>query len=164
MSPEGISGKVDVGFDDEWTSNEEDVNPVDPTPTIEIGDYYYSDGSWSTVLDGNKTCIGIVYAVDARYGENASDYDGDYARIKGYVMALESTARLEFCSKEMLGTIDFTGLELNQKGYKNTKDLFADSRYTQYSDKFPVVESFITFKGQAPAPSNSSGWYIPLVC
>lgn len=157
------NGKVDVGFDDEWTSNEEDVNPVDPTPTIEIGDYYYSDGSWSTVLDGNKTCIGIVYAVDARYGENASDYDGDYTRIKGYVMALESTARLEFCSKEMLGTIDFTGLELNQKGYKNTKDLFADSRYTQYSDKFPVVESFITFKGQAPAPSNSSGWYIPSI-
>lgn len=157
------NGKVDVGFDDEWTSNEEDVNPVDPTPTIEIGDYYYSDGSWSTVLDGNKTCIGIVYAVDARYGENASDYDGDYARIKGYVMALESTARLEFCSKEMLGTIDFTGLELNQKGYKNTKDLFADSRYTQYSDKFPVVESFITFKGQTPAPSNSSGWFIPSI-
>ena len=157
------NGKVDVGFDDEWTSNEEDVNPVEPTLAMEVGDYYYSDGSWSTVLDGNKTCIGIVYAVDARYGENASDYDGDYARIKGYVMALESTARLEFCSRDMSGTIDFTGLELNQKGYKNTKDLFADSRYTQYSDKFPVVESFITFKGQTPAPSNSSGWFIPSI-
>ena len=78
-------------------------------------------------------------------------------------MALESTARLEFCSKEMYGTIDFTGLELNQSGYKNTKALFADSRYTQYSDNFPVVGTFITFKGQTPAPNSSSGWYIPSI-
>lgn len=157
------NGKVDVGFDDEWTSNEENIEPTDPTLAMEVGDYYYSDGTWSATLNGEKTCIGVVYAVDAQNGEKASDYDGDYARIKGYVMALESTARLEFCSKEMYGTIDFTGLELNQSGYKNTKALFADSRYTQYSDNFPVVGTFITFKGQTPAPNSSSGWYIPSI-
>lgn len=157
------NGKVDVGFDDEWTSNEENIEPTDPTLAIEVGDYYYSDGTWSATLNGEKTCIGVVYAVDAQNGEKASDYDGDYARIKGYVMALESTARLEFCSKEMYGTIDFTDLELNKKGNKNTKDIFADNRYTQYSDKFPVLEAFITFKEQTMVPSNSSGWYIPSI-
>lgn len=157
------NGKVDVGFDDEWTSNEENIEPTDPTLVMEVGDYYYSDGTWSATLNGEKTCIGVVYAVDAQNGEKASDYDGDYARIKGYVMALESTARLEFCSKEMYGTIDFTDLELNKKGNKNTKDIFADNRYTQYSDKFPVLEAFITFKEQTMVPSNSSGWYIPSI-
>lgn len=157
------NGKVDVGFDDEWTSNEEDIEPTDPTLAMEVGDYYYSDGTWSAALNSEKTCIGVVYAVDAQNGEKASDYDGDYARIKGYVMALESTTRLEFCSKEMYGTIDFTGLELNQGGYKNTKALFADSRYTQYSDNFPVVKVFVDFKGQALAPNSSSGWYIPSI-
>lgn len=157
------NGKVDVGFDDEWTSNEEDIEPTDPTLAMEVGDYYYSDGTWSATLNGEKTCIGVVYAVDAQNGEKASDYDGDYARIKGYVMALESTTRLEFCSKEMYGTIDFTGLELSQGGYKNTKALFADSRYTQYSDNFPVVKVFVDFKGQALAPNSSSGWYIPSI-
>lgn len=157
------NGKVDVGFDDEWTSNEEDIEPTDPTLAMEVGDYYYSDGTWSAALNSEKTCIGVVYAVDAQNGEKASDYDGDYARIKGYVMALESTARLEFCSKEMYGTIDFTGLELSQGGYKNTKALFADSRYTQYSDNFPVVKVFVDFKGQALAPNSSSGWYIPSI-
>lgn len=157
------NGKVDVGFDDEWTSNEEDIEPTDPTLAMEVGDYYYSDGTWSATLNSEKTCIGVVYAVDAQNGEKASDYDGDYARIKGYVMALESTTRLEFCSKEMYGTIDFTGLELSQDGYKNTKALFADSRYTQYSDKFPVVKVFVDFKGQALAPNSSSGWYIPSI-
>ena len=155
------NGKVDVGFDDEWTSNEENIEPTDPTLAMEVGDYYYSDGTWSATLNGEKTCIGVVYAVDAQNGEKASDYDGDYARIKGYVMALESTARLEFCSKEMYGTIDFTDLELNKKGNKNTKDIFADNRYTQY--KFPVLEAFITFKEQTMVPSNSSGWYIPSI-
>ena len=29
-----------------------------------IGDYYYNDATWSTSLDENKTCIGIVYALD----------------------------------------------------------------------------------------------------
>ena len=157
------NGKVDVGFDDEWTSNEEDIEPTDPTLAMEVGDYYYSDGTWSAALNSEKTCIGVVYAVDAQNGEKASDYDGDYARIKGYVMALESTTRLEFCSKEMYGTIDFTGLELSQGGYKNTKALFADSRYTQYSDNFPVVKVFVDFKGQALAPNSSSGWYIPSI-
>ncbi|WP_291590085.1 DUF6562 domain-containing protein [Bacteroides sp.] len=157
------NGKVDVGFDDEWTSNEEDIEPTDPSLAMEVGDYYYSDGTWSATLNGEKTCIGVVYAVDAQNGEKASDYDGDYARIKGYVMALESTTRLEFCSKEMYGTIDFTGLELSQGGYKNTKALFADSRYTQYSDNFPVVKVFVDFKGQALAPNSSSGWYIPSI-
>lgn len=157
------NGKVDVGFDDEWTSNEENIEPTDPTLAMEVGDYYYSDGTWSATLNGEKTCIGVVYAVDAQNEEKASDYDGDYARIKGYVMALESTARLEFCSKEMYGTIDFTDLELNKKGNKNTKDIFADNRYTQYSDKFPVLEAFITFKEQTMVPSNSSGWYIPSI-
>lgn len=157
------NGKVDVGFDDEWTSNEEDIEPTDPTLAMEVGDYYYSDGTWSAALNSEKTCIGVVYAVDAQNGEKASDYDGDYARIKGYVMALESTTRLEFCSKEMYGTIDFTGLELSQGGYKNTKALFADSRYTQYSNNFPVVKVFVDFKGQALAPNSSSGWYIPSI-
>lgn len=157
-----VNGSLDVDFSDDWESGtEENVDPVDPTPAMEIGDYYYSDGSWSTTLDETKTCIGVVYAVDAQYGEKASDYSSDYARIKGYVMALESTVRLEFCSKEMLGTINFTGLELNQGGYKNTKDLLADNRYMQYSDKFLVVGAFITFKEQTTTPNNSSGWYIP---
>lgn len=29
----------------------------------QIGDYYYNDNTWSTVLDENKTCVGIVFAL-----------------------------------------------------------------------------------------------------
>lgn len=161
------NGKVDVGFDDEWTSNEEDIEPTDPTLAMEVGDYYYSDGTWSAALNSEKTCIGVVYAVDAQNGEKASDYDGDYARIKGYVMALESAPnndRLAFCNKTMGETIDFTGLELTSSiGYQNTKALFADSRYTNYSESYPLFEAFKTFKDATATPGKSSGWYIPSI-
>ena len=37
-----------------------------PTVPINIGDYYYSDGTWSTERDNKKTVIGVVFAkVDA---------------------------------------------------------------------------------------------------
>ena len=29
-----------------------------------IGDYYYSDGTWSAQLDGDKKCVGVVFALD----------------------------------------------------------------------------------------------------
>ena len=30
---------------------------------LKIGDYYYSDGTWSTTLDSSKTPIGVVFYV-----------------------------------------------------------------------------------------------------
>lgn len=35
-----------------------------------VGDYYYSDGSWSTGYDANRTCIGTVFAL-------SEEKDGD---------------------------------------------------------------------------------------
>ena len=36
-----------------------------------IGDYYYSDATWSTLLDESKKCVGIVYALDDANGNIA---------------------------------------------------------------------------------------------
>lgn len=35
-----------------------------PLAPARVGDYYYSDGTYSTDRDENKTCIGIVYALN----------------------------------------------------------------------------------------------------
>ena len=156
------NGKVDVEFGDGWESDTEtDVTPENPTPTMNIGDYYYADGTWSTAIDSEKECIGVVYAVDANYGEKANEYAGEHTRIKGYVMALESTNRLVFCNQGMWEAINLAGLELANGGYKNTKTLLEDSRYTNYSSEYPVVDDFIKFKTATVAPAKSSGWYIP---
>ena len=33
-------------------------------PSAKVGDYYYSDATFSSEKNENKTCIGIVYALD----------------------------------------------------------------------------------------------------
>ena len=38
-------------------------------PNAQIGDYYYNDATWSTELNVNKTCVGIVYALENESGK-----------------------------------------------------------------------------------------------
>lgn len=162
------NGQIDTDFG-EWNPDLDngDVEPTEPTVNPEIGDYYYSDGTYSSELkeDANNPCIGIVFATKAIDGDAASAY-GEYTSIKGYVMALESAptnTRKAFCIKEMSETIDFTGLELTKAGYENTKALLADSRYTDHTDSYPVIADFITFRDATATPEKSSGWYIPSI-
>lgn len=35
-----------------------------PVAPAKVGDYYYSDGTYSTEMNEEKTCIGIVYALN----------------------------------------------------------------------------------------------------
>ena len=162
------NGQIDTDFEG-WNPdiNGEDVEPTVPTVNPEIGDYYYSDGTYSSELktDANNPCIGIVFATKVLDGDAASNY-GSYTSIKGYAMALESAptnTRKAFCVKEMSETIDFTGLELTKTGYENTKALLADSRYTEHADSYPVIADFIAFKEKTATPDKSSGWYIPSI-
>lgn len=48
-----------VTADDDWKGMNEVTEPA------EKGDYYYEDGTWSTDLDNQKRCIGIVFQVNA---------------------------------------------------------------------------------------------------
>lgn len=162
------NGQIGTDFEG-WNPdiNGEDVEPTVPTVNPEIGDYYYSDGTYSSELktDANNPCIGIVFATKVLDGDAASNY-GSYTSIKGYAMALESAptnTRKAFCVKEMSETIDFTGLELTKTGYENTKALLADSRYTEHADSYPVIADFIAFKEKTATPDKSSGWYIPSI-
>lgn len=161
-------GQIDTDFG-EWNPDIDggDVDPTEPTVDPKVGDYYYQNGTYSSELksDASNPCIGVVFATKISDGDDASNY-GDYTRIKGYVMALESAPtdnRREFCSKDMNGNIDFTGLELTKTGYENTKAFLADSRYTTNSTSYPVIVDFITFKEKVTTPEKSSGWYIPSI-
>ena len=51
-----------------------------------IGDYYYSDGTWSTERDGSKTVIGLVFCTTPTSDDIARGYK------HGYVIALKDYA------------------------------------------------------------------------
>lgn len=87
--------EFDITFDidvEDWVSDVVDVE-ISGIPA-KVGDYYFADGTWSSVLtDANKdNCIGIIFALGAHEKDNLANYGPDAAdkEIMAYVMALKS--------------------------------------------------------------------------
>ena len=59
-------------------------------PYAQIGDYYYNDATWSTGLNINKTCVGIVYALENESGKIDNSI---VSSSHGRVVALEDCKR-----------------------------------------------------------------------
>lgn len=158
--------KVDVGFDD----------PDAPR----VGDYYYSDGTWSSALNSNKTAVGVIFAL-ADEGEAASDVAGNYEgvtftgnAIHGWVVGLQdgaSTPRFVQIANEDGTTSGSTieGIEgvatssegptcTDIMGYANTKAWKANK--LSEGKTYPALEALDTYPLSAPE-TGTSGWYLP---
>ena len=80
-----------VDFDGDWSDQDAPVTPGEPVVEPRVGDFYYSDGTWSSKLDAGKTCIGIVFCTDAsRFADTPANYGDRLTAIRGYVLALEN--------------------------------------------------------------------------
>lgn len=67
---------------------------------VQIGDVYYSDGTWSRSKIAGKTPIGVVFRAGATgTGDLPDYYDGwdTTRRILGYVVALEDASTKTGC-------------------------------------------------------------------
>lgn len=159
--------KVDVGFDD----------PDAPR----VGDYYYSDGTWSPMLKSNKTAVGVIFAL-ADEGEAASDVVGNYEgvtftgnAIHGWVVGLQEYAssprfvQISTATGTAGSTIE--GIEgvathnlsdgttcTDIMGYANTKAWKANK--LSEGKTYPALEALDTYPLSAPE-AGTSGWYIP---
>lgn len=141
---------------------------VDTDP--KVGDYFYTDGTWSTELESNKTVAGVVFAVKGDGTESAIDSDvtGNYPGVEGatdvlaWVLAAKdasTAANVKFYSgsdfslPEGIGTGDD-----DIKGYENTAlwlaligtDYSAVSVAKSYNVTLSTGEDVLT-----------SGWYLP---
>lgn len=144
---------------------EVDIDDQYPDPNaMAVGHYYYSDGSWSSTYNANKTAIGIVFHVDAGKGDDIASYGNKAAAgstIMGYVMALKSvgsTNRTVFTNVS-----DYTNLPAGDdsttdfNGYKNTVDITGSTDFNY--DNYP---GFKAVNGTTGAPATgTSGWYLP---
>ena len=63
--------------------SDEDSEENTSSALAKVGDYYYSDGTWSSEYDESKTCIGIVFALSEEQdgGINASLKESMHGRI-----------------------------------------------------------------------------------
>ena len=150
-------------------------NPVAP---IAVGDYYYSDGTWSTDRDAGKTVIGVVFATANAVASDPalrSDYpnctNGLVVSTKEYTSACASGRGWSLVD---LGTwcrnsgYTYYNDTSNPCGYSNTKGYMAANAaaiqsygytvdFTLFNSSSPVAQH----RASVSAPSSASAWYIP---
>lgn len=154
-------------------------------PQPQVGDYYYSDGSWSSELDKDKKVVGVVFwtgnpceddqilqedcpncvhgLVVSHCGDELTEWQGAWKAYDTTVCWWVNENLSGYA--EMSCPIDGTSGNLNKiLGYNNTKamELFNEARENVW---WPVtiVEKLVDFRSSNPAPAISSGWYIPSI-
>lgn len=140
-----------------------------PRSAPTVGDYYYTDNSYSTqMLDERENCVGVVFHVGPGPGDDVSAYDGKLDAIHGYVLAAypaptEGNSRPSWCTatyqKELIGTHERPN---DWCGYENTKMIldYAKSRnITLSADNYTHIY-YATQYDKNTAPDQTSGWYL----
>ena len=142
------------------------VRPVSGVANPELGDLYYSDGTWSPTLVEGKTPIGVIaYLGEDAFTETGTDVGGTPFKGHGLVLCLKNAATGEKWSTENVSI--FPGLEVtdasglkrttNVSGYMNTATLTADA---ETAAKYPAATAAKYYTG-LPAPAGTTGWFLP---
>lgn len=161
--------------------NEDPDDPVVRDP--EVGDYYFSDGTWSSKMESGKEVIGIVFWTgDPAKDDNALRNDHPEC-THGLVVAIDGDQYVAWQSGyasygktvgewvvnnteyENIATYCESTDNLNKMlGYNNTKAIQAFNADPSNS-AWPVeaVQAVDTYNETHPAPESSSGWYLPSI-
>lgn len=141
--------------------------------SAQVGDYYYSDGTWSSNLNADKTIVGVVFAkVDATTSDAllARDYP---ECTNGLVVALDEYADQDFGSVSTYyghGYYSDLGYDANllvdtakPNGYGNTLAHRAfNASKPDYCTLFNETDGLVSVHAAAvPAPTTASAWYVP---
>ena len=121
----------------------------------EVGDYYYSDGTWSAdyKAGSNPACIGVVFQVGAGTGGKVDYYGGKVGCIHGYVVALkDDTSEDYYFGDDNMGSL--TENWNNFLGYRVTLELQNHTNFNKTWTSYKAVSY------TPAAPATSSGWYL----
>lgn len=146
--------------------------------SLNVGDYYYSDGTWSSQLDPAKTVIGVVFAkVNAASSDHKMSADKPECTHGLVVSTVEYTSAYTKNRSWSLRDAEswmynngYTQYKDTDKpvGYSNTKGFIElhDARiesygctidFALYGSDSPVR----THRNAVAAPSATTDWYIP---
>ena len=138
------------------------------TRDLQVGDYYYADGSiWPGDL-GNVPagCIGIIFSTETSTADQAKNWS------HGYVVSLFDTDDINTKYSWSMVNEDITGLNLYEKtvdsftsafadydGYSATQAILAAPSYSAAA--YAAVNAAVTYGKEIP--STTSGWYLPSI-
>lgn len=163
-----LSKAEDINVDVTIDGEKEDPNAP------KVGDYFYTDGTWSTALNSEKTVAGVVFALASKGGaassDNASNYpDKNMTTVKGWVVATKDVTDkgIAFLKKdntlsslpEKVGT---TEDDLN--GFSNTNIWNALNTVDQ-EPLYIAIANTLAYNESTPIESATpnSGWYLPSI-
>ena len=140
-----------------------------PTNPVYVGDYVYTDGTWSTQLDNSKTVAGVVFALtDATASDPklADAYSGCTHGLAMSVNEYESSIKMSGSTYTWQDVYDYAvakGGYVDMKetglvcGYSNTAAMKAfkaeKGEYSVYLDKLAEQD--------AVEVTGASAWYMP---
>lgn len=145
------------------------------TVEINVGDYYYSDGTWSSELDPSKTVIGVVFARANSASSDAllaKDYPGC---VHGLVLSTEEyvyscTKNRGWLRADLINWMSQNGYNqwlVDDKycGYNNTHGLLAlnAANVSSNDDVIHVyhVDAVLEHRAKVQSPAGASAWYMP---
>lgn len=165
-------------------ASKEFVTEEEPVKAPEVGDFYYSDGTYSSGSadpEAGKTVIGVVYKV-GRDETDANAYkctDGTTAldNVKAYVVSLTDVVyetgdvfKPYIRDFEWEGDFNAAGTSTDVtvfNGYSNTlsikakaEELHGELNFDWNNYKACYV-AYIYWNEAVPAPAASTGWYMP---
>lgn len=148
--------------------------------TATVGDYYYSDGTFSTTLDNTKTPIGVIFHT-GNVAENDSKLKGKISDTsKTIIMGDEvnsikkSAHGLVVALKDASAGISWqsvyrqTGIGVSETshicGYSNTQAMKAwNDDASNSGSLLKAYMEIAAYTSDNPTPQSSSGWYFPSV-
>ena len=151
------------------------INIKEPERAINVGDYYYSDGTWSSELNTSKTVIGVVFARANSASSDAllaKDYPGC---VHGLVLGLEEYEKScvtdrNWLRADLISWMSQNGYNqwlVNDKycGYNNTQGLIALNAANVESNGDVIhvnhVDAVLEHRQKVQTPSGASAWYMP---
>lgn len=132
-----------------------DITVSEPAVKINVGDYYYSDGTVSSEYDAAKTVVGIVFST-----QNPTLQDPDLkgtSYVNGFAVALNDAAqKIPWQTSNALVSTDLGVLD-KYCGYSNTNILV---EYNKTATDANVVNVVKDLPSEKPA-ENTTTWYVP---
>lgn len=176
-----LTGSINVGANTTYTGNvsfalgevDIEVGIEGDSNLAEVGDYYYSDGTWSSDYIDTKTVIGVVFATfqdNAATDDPANYADVTFAKdyIRGWVVGLKELAPTpRFCNsadgKSGVNVEKIEGVNTGADdimGYAN--GLAWQNNVLSAGVTYATLDKIAAYAADyaAPAPANTSGWYL----
>lgn len=135
---------------------------------VEVGDYYYADGSWRNPnIDVDEDPIGVVFKTGAGgtgdFLDKPENYGWNDKEIHGYVVALNDAtpdAVIWGDKVSVPGVPEYLNLPKTNSytGFTYTKSI---EDWGKGGKNYTAAKAAIEYKPAPDEKSKSSGWYLP---